>query len=101
MRKPIFWRLSPELAADLDTARCWRTMPSELRRDQSRQIAAAEEAQQEQLPGIAPMVDGWEVAAKTHHTGPVGGTFYDWFSLDDGSLAVVAGKALPTAWVGR
>jgi hypothetical protein len=63
-------------------------------RDQTRQLAAAERSQQEQLPRIAPMVKGWDVAAKAYHGGSVGGSFYDWFATDDGGLGVVAGEAL-------
>ena len=63
-------------------------------RDHTKQITAAQRSQEEQLPRIAPMVEGWEIAAKAYHSGPVGGTFYDWFGLGDGGLAVVAGDAL-------
>jgi serine phosphatase RsbU (regulator of sigma subunit) len=63
-------------------------------REQSRQVTAAERSQRGRLPTIAPVIDGWEVAAATHHVGPVGGTFYDWFELEDGSLSVLAGDAL-------
>ncbi len=62
-------------------------------RDQTKQIAEAERSQQEQLPRIAPVIEGWQVAAKAYHSGSIGGTFYDWFALDDGSLAVLAGDA--------
>lgn len=60
-------------------------------RDQSQQVAAAERFEREQLPRIAPLVDGWEIAAAAYHAGPLGGSFYDWFALGDGSLSVVAG----------
>ena len=60
-------------------------------RDQSQQIAAAERWQKEQLPRVAPLVDGWEIAARAYHAGQLGGTFYDWFALADGSLSVLAG----------
>jgi phosphoserine phosphatase RsbU/P len=60
-------------------------------RHQSQQIAAAERLQKEQLPRIAPRVEGWEIAARAYHAGQLGGTFYDWFALDDGSLSVLAG----------
>ncbi|REK06816.1 MAG: GAF domain-containing protein [Planctomycetota bacterium] len=60
-------------------------------RDQSHQIAAAQRLQLEQQPRVAPLVEGWRVAARTMHSGPLGGTFYDWFALDDGSLSLVAG----------
>jgi GAF domain-containing protein len=60
-------------------------------RDQSQQIAAAQRLQQEQLPPVAPLVDGWEIAAAAYHAGRLGGSFYDWFALADGSLSLVAG----------
>jgi phosphoserine phosphatase RsbU/P len=63
-------------------------------RGQSGQIVAAEQSQQDQLPRIAPMIEGWEIAAKALHAGPIGGTFYDWFSLADGALCVLAGDSL-------
>jgi hypothetical protein len=63
-------------------------------RDQTRQIAALERSQQDQLPRAAPLVDGWQIAAKAYHAGPVGGTFYDWFALVDGGLSLLAGDAL-------
>jgi sigma-B regulation protein RsbU (phosphoserine phosphatase) len=80
------------LAADLER----RVLVDEAlaARDQTKQITAAQRSQEEQLPRIAPLVEGWEIAAKAYHAGPVGGTFYDWFARDDGGLAVVAGDAL-------
>lgn len=63
-------------------------------RDQSKQIAAAERSQQDQLPRVTPMVNGWDVAAKAYHKGPVGGAFYDWFASEEGGLSIVAGEAL-------
>ena len=63
-------------------------------RGQSQQITAAEQSQQDQLPRIAPMIEGWEIAANAYHAGPIGGTFYDWFSLADGALSVLAGDSL-------
>jgi serine phosphatase RsbU (regulator of sigma subunit) len=52
--------------------------------------------QQEQLPSIAPIVEGWEIAAAAYHAGSLGGAFYDWFALADGSLSVLAGEACPS-----
>jgi hypothetical protein len=77
------------LAADLER----ETLVDEAvaTRHESHQIARAHRSQQEQLPSVAPMVDGWEIAAKAYHAGSLGGTFYDWFALDDGSLSIIAG----------
>ena len=65
-----------------------------LSREHTKQVVAAQRAQQGQLPAGTPLVDDWDVAARLSHAGPLGGTFYDWFALEDGSLAVVAGDAL-------
>ena len=62
--------------------------------EHTKQVVAAQRSQQGQLPTVAPVIDGWSVAASASHAGPLGGTFYDWFALEDGSLAVVAGDAL-------
>jgi len=63
-------------------------------REHTKQVIAAQQSQQEQLPSVTPQIEGWEVAACVSHTGSLGGTFYDWFELDDQSLLVVAGDAL-------
>jgi serine phosphatase RsbU (regulator of sigma subunit) len=58
-----------------------------------RQMAAAERLQQDQLPGIAPQVEGWDLSGWAAQARGLGGAFYDWFCLDDGRLAVVVGSA--------
>ena len=60
-------------------------------RGQATQIARAHRSQQEQMPSVPPMVEGWEIAARAYHAESLGGSFYDWFALDDGSLSLVAG----------
>lgn len=49
--------------------------------------------QKNQLPQIAPVVEGWHVAGRTEQAGEVGGDFHDWFVLPDGRLAIAVGKA--------
>ena len=63
-------------------------------RQVSRQLIAAERQQQEQLPEIAPQVEGWDVAARAVQAGALGGAFYDWFALGGGRLAVLAGDSV-------
>jgi phosphoserine phosphatase RsbU/P len=58
-----------------------------------KQVAAAERMQRNELPAIAPMLDGWDVAGWTTQADNVGGAFHDWFCLPDGLLAVAAGRA--------
>jgi len=57
------------------------------------QVAAAQRLQQNALPTIAPLLDGWDVAGWTGQADNVGGAFHDWFSLPDGLLAVAVGRA--------
>ncbi|MGA2067475.1 MAG: SpoIIE family protein phosphatase [Thermoguttaceae bacterium] len=58
------------------------------------QLLAAERLQRSQLPTIAPLLDGWDVAGWTAQGGPLGGDFHDWFCLPDGLLAVAVGHAM-------
>jgi serine phosphatase RsbU (regulator of sigma subunit) len=58
-----------------------------------KQVAAAERMQRNELPAIAPMLDGWDVAGWTTQADNIGGAFHDWFCLPDGLLAVAAGQA--------
>ena len=79
------------LAADLER----QVLVDEVLSSRGRQRSnspAAERSQQDQLPRIAPMIEGWEIAAKAYHAGPIGGTFYDWFSLGDGGLECAGGR---------
>jgi sigma-B regulation protein RsbU (phosphoserine phosphatase) len=63
-------------------------------RDQTKQLAALERSQQDQLPVASPVIAGWEIAARAYHAGPIGGTFYDCFALEGGGLSLLAGDAL-------
>ena len=58
-----------------------------------KQVAAAERLQRNELPTIAPLLDGWDVAGWTAQAESVGGAFHDWFCLPDGLLAVAAARA--------
>ena len=57
-----------------------------------KQVAAAERLQRNELPTIAPLLDGWDVAGWTAQAEGVGGAFHDWFCLPDGLLAVAVGR---------
>jgi serine phosphatase RsbU (regulator of sigma subunit) len=57
------------------------------------QLAAAERLQRNELPTIAPLLDGWDLAGWTAQAGNVGGAFHDWFCLPDGLLAAAVGWA--------
>ena len=57
------------------------------------QIAAAQRRQHNELPTIAPLLDGWDVAGSTAQADSLGGAMHDWFCLPDGLLAVAVGRA--------
>jgi len=80
------------LAADLEREMLWQegVAAAEIKK----QIAAAERMQRSQLPSVAPLLDGWDVAGWTAQAGALGGDFHDWFCLPDGLLAVAVGHAM-------
>jgi len=58
-----------------------------------KEVAAAERLQRNELPTLAPMLDGWDVAGWTDQSEGVGEAFHDWFCLPNGVLAVAVGQA--------
>jgi phosphoserine phosphatase RsbU/P len=58
-----------------------------------KQVAAAERLQHNELPALAPLLDGWDVAGWTAQAEQVGGAFHDWFCLPGGLLAMAVGRA--------
>jgi serine phosphatase RsbU (regulator of sigma subunit) len=62
--------------------------------DIARQLDQAERLQQNQLPRVAPHVEGWELGGWTTQAASVGGDFHDWWVNDDGRLMVVVGDCL-------
>ncbi len=65
-----------------------------------RQLAAAERIQRNQLPTVAPLLDGWDIAGWSEQAGEIGGDFYDWFCLPDGLLVVATGTACDSGIAG-
>lgn len=58
-----------------------------------RQLSHAAGWQTSRLPRIKPLLDGWDVAGWTLQGESLGGDFFDWSVLPDGSLAVAVGDA--------
>ncbi len=79
------------LASDLEREMLMRVAVDAARLQ--KQLAAAERLQRNELPTIAPMLDGWDVVGCTTQAEDVGGAFHDWFCLPDGLLAVAVGRA--------
>jgi serine phosphatase RsbU (regulator of sigma subunit) len=67
------------------------------------ELRVARLIQQTLLPKAVPEISGWEVAAFYRPAREVGGDFYDFLELDDGSLGLVVGdvtdKGVPAALV--
>ncbi len=53
-----------------------------------RDLSVLQRMQRNQLPSVAPLLDGWDVAGWNDQAGSVGGDFFDWFALPQGLLAV-------------
>lgn len=79
------------IAADLEREMLLSEGVGRLRLE--RQFEAAERLQRGGLPSISPLLDGWETAGWNEQAGGLGGDFFDWFSLNEGRLAVAVGDA--------
>jgi sigma-B regulation protein RsbU (phosphoserine phosphatase) len=65
-----------------------------------RQLDAAERMQRNELPAVAPLLDGWQTAGWTEQAGAVGGAMHDWFSLPNGYWAAAVGRAEASGMAG-
>lgn len=57
------------------------------------EIEVAQQLQHELLPHVSPRVDGWAFAHSYRTANDIGGDYYDFQQLSDGTLAVVIGDA--------
>jgi serine phosphatase RsbU (regulator of sigma subunit) len=80
------------LAADLDREVLLKSETQS--RGILRQLEGASRMQLEQLPKIAPLVEGWQIAGWTSQGSAVGGALHDWWMHDDGRLFVAAAQGL-------
>jgi phosphoserine phosphatase RsbU/P len=58
-----------------------------------KQWAGAAAWQQQRLPQISPLIEGWQVAGWTEQVDGIGGDFYDWSIHNDGRLTLALGDA--------
>jgi sigma-B regulation protein RsbU (phosphoserine phosphatase) len=72
-----------------------------LRRQLGVELSRAAEIQADLLPGTAPTLQGWDLAARCVPAHQVGGDFYDWQHSLSGTLTItvgdVMGKGIPAA----
>jgi sigma-B regulation protein RsbU (phosphoserine phosphatase) len=79
------------VAADLEREMLLAAGTEAKRRE--KQFDLAEQWQHDRLPSVAPLVDGFELAAWTRQAAGIGGDFYDWTVLPDGCIAAIVGDA--------
>ncbi|HET6919788.1 MAG TPA: SpoIIE family protein phosphatase, partial [Jiangellaceae bacterium] len=69
----------------------------------SAELSQAAEVQRQLLPKAPPTVPGYQIAGRCVPAAEVGGDFFDWYTLDDGTpqitLADVMGKGVPAALI--
>ncbi|MET0916525.1 MAG: SpoIIE family protein phosphatase, partial [Jiangellaceae bacterium] len=69
----------------------------------SAELSQAAEVQRQLLPKVPPTVPGYQIAGRCVPAAEVGGDFFDWLTLDDGTpqitLADVMGKGIPAALI--
>ncbi len=80
------------LAADLEREMLMREGVEGAKLKQ--QMCSAQRVQRNQLPTIAPLLDGWNIAGWTEQSQAVGGDFFDWFALPDGLVAVAVADVM-------
>jgi hypothetical protein len=86
------------IAGELERQMLLEEGAAQRRRERDRFVA--EETCAGQLPTVAPLVDGWEVAGTSWQSGQLGGAWHDWFGLGDGSLTIVGGMAAANGTAG-
>jgi phosphoserine phosphatase RsbU/P len=92
--------LSKQIAVAIHNARRFQQEREERQR-MSREAAEAQVIQQALLPRMSPLIPGYSISGLTIPMGEVGGDWYDYIPLDDGSwalvLADVSGKGMAAA----
>ena len=92
--------LSNHIAVAIHNARRFQQEQTERQR-MSREAAEARTIQQALLPRMSPYVPGYTISGLTVPVGEVGGDWYDYIPMADGSLVLVladvSGKGMPAA----
>ena len=103
--KKLLDSLAAQAAPALQVAELVRKQAAEAasRERIEQELKVATLIQQNFLPKVLPDLPGWQVAAYYQPAREVGGDFYDFFTLEDGRVAVVIGdvtdKGVPAAMV--
>ena len=90
--------LANEAASAIENARLYRDSQEKARLEQD--LQTAHEFQQALLPKAAPNLGFFETAASMVPCRMIGGDFFDYVPLEDGTLGDVAGKGAPAGLLG-
>src|SRR6185436_6975223 len=69
----------------------WRREAEHRARERAKELEVARAIQEHLLPSAPPKIAGLDVAGRNIPASSVGGDYFDWIALEDGSLAVVVG----------
>jgi serine phosphatase RsbU (regulator of sigma subunit)/anti-sigma regulatory factor (Ser/Thr protein kinase) len=91
--RQLLEKLASQAAPAVRVAQLVREQEAEVRARErmEQELRVAQLIQQQFLPKHVPTLDGWEVAAFYRAAQEVGGDFYDFINLPDGTIALVVG----------
>ena len=69
----------------------WRREAEHRARERAKELDVARSIQEHLLPSAPPKMEGLDVSGRNIPAASIGGDYYDWIPLGDGSLAVVVG----------
>jgi sigma-B regulation protein RsbU (phosphoserine phosphatase) len=69
----------------------WRREAEHRARERAKELDVARSIQEHLLPSAPPKIEGLDVSGRNIPATSVGGDYFDWIPLQDGSLAVVVG----------
>jgi CHASE2 domain-containing sensor protein len=72
-------------------ANAWGRETERRERERAKELQVARSIQQHLLPSKPPKIAGLDVSGRNIPASSVGGDYFDWVSLEDGSVAVVVG----------
>ena len=69
----------------------WARETERLGRERAKELGVARSIQEHLLPSAPPKIEGLDVSGRNIPADSIGGDYFDWILLEDGSLAVVVG----------
>lgn len=69
----------------------WRREAEHRSRERAKELGVARSIQEHLLPSAPPEIDGLDISGRNIPAESIGGDYFDWVPLEDGTLAVVVG----------